>query len=77
MARLVDEKEAAENVGIPIATFRAWVESGRLPPPLPDCGKYDLKAIDAAVDRISGLGNSTNALDAWRARGASRNARSA
>jgi len=68
MARLVDEKEAAENVGIPIATFRAWVANGRLPQPLPDCGKFDLKALDAAIDRISGLGGPSNALDAWRVR---------
>jgi len=39
-----------------------------LPEQLPDCGKYDLKAIDAALDRISGLGNAGNALDAWRER---------
>ena len=37
-----------------------------LPKPLPDCGKFDLKAIDAALDRISGLGSASNALDAWR-----------
>jgi hypothetical protein len=77
MARLVDEKEAAENVGIPVATFRAWVAAGRLPQPLPDCGKFDLKAIDVALDRVSGLGSPSNALDAWRSRGVSRNARSA
>ena len=43
MPRLVDETEAAKTVGIPVATFRAWVESGRLPAPLPDCGLYDIK----------------------------------
>jgi hypothetical protein len=76
MARLVTEKEAAESVGLPLATFRTWVEVGRLPKPLPDCGLYDIKALDAALDRISGLGGSANALDAWRARG-ERHARSA
>jgi hypothetical protein len=39
-----------------------------LPKPLQDCGKYDLKAIDAALDRISGLGTASNALGAWRER---------
>jgi predicted site-specific integrase-resolvase len=68
MARLATEKEAAEQIGLDVATFRSWVECGRLPKPLSDCGKYDLKAIDAALDRISGLGPSTNALDAWRER---------
>jgi hypothetical protein len=69
MARLVSEKEAAEAIGLELATFRAWVSCGRLPKPIEDCGKFDLKAIDAAVDRISGLGGGANALDAWRAKG--------
>jgi hypothetical protein len=73
VARLVTEKEAAEAIGLELATFRAWVELGRLPKAIPDCGKFDLKAIDAAIDRISGLGGPSNALDAWRAK----NARSA
>jgi hypothetical protein len=54
------------QIGLDVATFRSWVECGRLPKPLPDCGKFDLKAIDVALDRISGLGNVSNALDAWR-----------
>ena len=65
--RLVSEKQAAESVGLPPATFRSWVDCGRLPKPLPDCGLFDMKAIDAALDRVSGLGGSSNnALDAWR-----------
>jgi hypothetical protein len=76
MARLVGEREAAETVGLELATFRAWVAAGRLPKPLPDCGKYDLKAIDVALDRVSGLGGPANALDAWRLKGG-RSARSA
>jgi hypothetical protein len=69
MPRLVAEKEAAESIGLPLATFRAWVETGRLPKPIPDCGLYDIKALDAALDRVSGLGTPSDALDAWRARG--------
>jgi excisionase family DNA binding protein len=70
MPRLATEKEAAEYLGLELATFRAWVECGRLPKPLPDAGKYDLRALDAAVDRISGLGSPANALDAWRSKNA-------
>jgi hypothetical protein len=40
-----------------------------LPKPLPDCGLYDIKALDAALDRASGRGAPANALDAWRAKG--------
>ena len=75
MPRLVGEKEAAENIGLPLATFRAWVESGRLPRPLPDCGLYDVKALHAALDRVSGLGSPSNALDSWRAKGGRSGAR--
>ena len=65
-ARLASEQRAAEEVGLDVATFRAWVKCGKLPKPLPDCGKFDLRAIDAALDRISGLSTPANALDAWR-----------
>jgi predicted DNA-binding transcriptional regulator AlpA len=64
--RLVSEKEAAELVGLDLATFRAWVAASKLPKPIPDCGKWDLKAIDAALDKVSGLGSPSSALDAWR-----------
>ena len=66
--RLVTEKQAAEAIGVELATFRAWVAAGKLPKPLADCGRYDLKAIDAALDRVSGLNTPSNALDAWRGR---------
>ena len=75
MARRVGEKEAADAIGLDLATFRAWVASGKLPKPIPECGKFDLKALDAALDRISGLGGPSNALDAWKAKGRTRNAR--
>jgi hypothetical protein len=65
MARLVTEREAADYIGLDLATFQSWVEYGRFPKPLVDCGKFDLKAVDAALDRISGLGSSSNALDVW------------
>lgn len=55
----VSEQHAAQQIGLDLATFRAWVKCGRLPKPLPDCGKYDLKAIDAALDHISGLGTAS------------------
>jgi hypothetical protein len=70
MARLVKEQEAADYIGLELATFRSWVETGRLPKPISDCGKYDTRALDLALDRISGINSPANALDAWRAKGA-------
>jgi hypothetical protein len=67
MTRLTTEKKAAEAIGVELATFRHLVAGGRLPKPLPEFGLYDLKAIDAAIDRMSGIGTPDNALEAWRA----------
>lgn len=68
MARFVSEKEAAEYIGVDTSLVRAWVACGRLPQPIPDCGKFDLRAIDVALDLLSGIGTPTNSLDAWRAK---------
>ena len=68
MPRLVCEEIAAQRVGVPISTFRHWVTCGMLPKALDLCGLYDLKAVDLALDRLSGIGSPTNALDAWRER---------
>jgi hypothetical protein len=57
MARFVCEAEAAKQLGIPRSTFLHWVETGILPKPIPDLGLYDMKALDKACDRISGLGS--------------------
>jgi hypothetical protein len=51
---------------MPLATFRQLVSDGRLPKQIEEFGLYDMKAIDAALDRLSGLGGPANALDAWR-----------
>jgi hypothetical protein len=66
--RLLTEAKAAEAIGVELATFRHLVSCGRLPKPLADVGLYDMKAIDAALDRMSGIGAPANALDAWRER---------
>jgi hypothetical protein len=66
MTRLATEKKAAEAYGLELATFRDLVAGGRLPKPLAECGLYDLKAIDAAIDRWSGIGSPANAYDRWK-----------
>jgi hypothetical protein len=53
--RLASEEQAAAQIGLDLATFRAWVAEGRLPHALPDCGKYDMKAIHLVLDRMSGI----------------------
>ena len=47
--------EAAAYVGLSPSGFDAWVRAGRLPAPIKGTKVYDKKAIDAALDRLSGL----------------------
>jgi len=63
--RLANEERAAAQIGLELATFRAWVMDGRLPQTLPDCDKYDLKAIHLALDRMSGIASRGNSSNDW------------
>ena len=65
LPRLIPEAAAAAYVGIELSTFRHWVACSRLPKPVLDTGLFDLHAIDAALDRISGIKSPAGALDAW------------
>ena len=60
--RLASEVQAAAHIGLDLATFRAWAAAGRLPHALPDCGKYDMKAMHLALDRMSGIASRENGL---------------
>ena len=56
--RGLTRKQAAEYVGVSITTFDMLVKAGQLPKPLPlDHGHmlFDRKALDLALDRLSGL----------------------
>jgi hypothetical protein len=66
--RLLTRKQAAEYCRLSLQGFSEWVKRGIVPPALPGTTRWDLKAIDAALDRASGLTpTSMNALDQWRA----------
>ena len=71
MPRLLSEHDAAEWVGVGLSEFRELVASGKLPKPILG-NKFDKRAMHAALDRVSGIGNPANALDAWRAKGHAR-----
>ena len=64
--RLQTEAQAAAAIGIELSVFRHLVACGRLPKPLPEFDRYDMNAIHAALDRMSGIGCSSNALERWR-----------
>lgn len=71
MPRFYKEAGAAAELGLELSQFRHLVSTGHLPPPLRQVGLYDIKALNAAVDRMSGIGHdkkdeAANALHAWR-----------
>jgi hypothetical protein len=63
--RLANADRAAAQIGLELTTFRAWVTDGRLPQALPDCDKYDLKAIHLALDRMSGIASRGSSSSDW------------
>ena len=76
-SRLLTREEAASHCKLSPSGFSRWVALGRLPKPLPGTRRWDQRAIDRALDRLSGLSDSEvgqSAYERWRA---SRSARSA
>lgn len=55
--RLLSKADAAAYCGLTPGGYDAWVKAGRLPGPIAGTHRYDKKAIDAALDRLSGLQN--------------------
>src|SRR3954452_4689661 len=72
--RLLNRQQAAAYCNLSPTTFSSWVRSGKLPPPLPGTTRWDLKAINIALDAMSGLQpqQETSALDEWRTKRARR-----
>ena len=54
--RLLRKKEAAAYCGVSTPTFDKWVAAGSLPAALPGIGRWDRNGIDAAINRLSGIG---------------------
>lgn len=69
-------EQAAEYCGCEtVDAFQTWVRRRIVPGPIPGTHRWDRKAIDAALDRLSGLTKDagTSSFDDW----ARRNARGA
>ncbi|RXG86138.1 hypothetical protein EAS62_37850 [Bradyrhizobium zhanjiangense] len=70
--RGISKKQAAAYAGCEsLSAFNEWVRRGIMPKPIPGTRKWDRKAIDAALDRLSGLQPKIEAqltpYDAWKA----------
>ncbi len=70
MPRLVTRSEAARYCRLSKGGFSGWVRDGRLPGPIAGTARWDLRAIDAAIDSLSEICVTERAspLDQWKAR---------
>ena len=72
--RLLTRAKAAEYCDMTPEAFSSWVKAGRLPGAISGTRRWDRAAIDAALDRLSGLavaeraGQQASALDEWKAK---------
>lgn len=56
MKRGLSKQEAAEYCGCEtLAAFDQWRAKGIVPGPIPGTARWDRKALDASLDRASGL----------------------
>ena len=53
--RLLTRQQAAERCGLTESGFSTWVVRKIVPGPLPGTRRWDAKALDQAIDRLSGL----------------------
>lgn len=68
--RLMTRRQAAAYCRIGASAFDDWMTRGILPGPIPGTHRWDKRAIDAALDRASGIAPTmpTSALEEWRAK---------
>ena len=63
--RLITLREAAEYCGISPASYRDWVASGRVPGYVPGTRRIDKRALDRALDRLSGIEDHEDPFENW------------
>jgi hypothetical protein len=68
--RLLTREQAAAYCGVGLTTFTAWVRRGIVPGPVHRTHRWDIKAIDAALDAQSGIDAKLEgkAFDQWKAK---------
>jgi hypothetical protein len=67
--RLVSKSEAARYCGVTPTTYAKWVVQGIFPPSVSVTGKYDMRALDAAIDLLSGIKSvdlSEDRFEVWK-----------
>ena len=67
--RLVSRAEAALYCGLKPSRFSDLVRNGTMPPAIPGTNKWDIRAIDQRLDKLSGIQpeKQQSALERWKA----------
>tara|TARA_R110000868_G_scaffold123244_2_gene326470 strand:+ start:1167 stop:1424 length:258 start_codon:yes stop_codon:yes gene_type:complete len=66
--RAFSRANAASYCGITPSAFGVWQSKGIVPGPIPGTRRWDRRALDHALDRLSGIEDRpapASALDAW------------
>jgi hypothetical protein len=66
-------QEAAEHCGMSVGSFHAWLKRQGIACRIPGTQRYDLKALDAAIDKLMGIVPPTaerklTPYEAWKAK---------
>jgi hypothetical protein len=66
--RLLTREQAAAVCGLSPEGFDVWRRKGMVPGPLPGTHRFDRKALDAALDKLSGIEDRAEEtpLQKWR-----------
>jgi hypothetical protein len=66
-ARLLTREQAAHYCSLSPSALSRWISLGLIPKALPGTSRWDLKALDTALDLLSGITHAeTSALDDWK-----------
>lgn len=66
MKRGLTLEEAAKYCGVSESTFKKWQADGLVPRPWPGTRRYDRKALNQALDRMSGI-KPSSPYENWKA----------
>jgi hypothetical protein len=67
--RLLTREEAARMCSLSPSGFSRWVAIGKLPGPIPGTRRWDERALNRALDMLSGLSGADaakSAYDRWK-----------
>jgi hypothetical protein len=67
--RLLPKTKAAAYCSLSTSGFDDWRRKGLMPEPIPGTTRWDVKLLDKAIDKLSGLSepeSPQDAYDAWK-----------